>query len=72
VATGRVPMSHSIEKSWSYSVVSVTENISVAEAQLVMLNTMSHTLRYAVVLINRNKGIISTDLVVAQNNSPEY
>lgn len=73
VATGRVPMSHTIDKIMASPVISVTENISVAEAQLVMLKygvthlcvTLDGTDKSEV------KGIISEhDLVVAQANNP--
>lgn len=73
VATGRVPMSHTIDKIMASPVISVTENISVAEAQLVML-------KYGVTHLcvthdgtdkSEVKGIISEhDLVVAQANNP--
>lgn len=73
VATGKVPMSHTIDKIMASPVISVTENISVAEAQLVML-------KYGVTHLcvthdgtdkSEVKGIISEhDLVVAQANNP--
>jgi CBS domain-containing protein len=73
VASGRVPMSHTIDKIMASPVISVAENISVAEAQLVMLKygvthlcvTLDGTDKSEV------KGIISEhDLVVAQANNP--
>lgn len=73
VATGRVPMSHTIDKIMASPVISVTENISVAEAQLVMLK---HGVTHLCVTkdgTNKSevKGIISEhDLVVAQANNP--
>jgi CBS domain-containing protein len=73
VATGRVPMSHTIDKIMASPVISVAENISVAEAQLMML-------KYGVTHLcvtndgtdkSEVKGIISEhDLVVAQANNP--
>lgn len=48
VATGKIPMSHTIDKIMASPVISVTENISVAEAQLVMLKYgVTHLLCYA-------------------------
>lgn len=73
VATGRVPMSHTIDKIMASPVFSVTENISVAEAQLVMLK---HGVTHLCVTKDGTdksevKGIISEhDLVVAQANNP--
>jgi CBS domain-containing protein len=73
VATGRFPLSNSIDKIMASPVITVTENISVAEAQLVML-------KYGVTHLcvtqdgtdkSEVKGIISEhDLVVAQANNP--
>ena len=73
VATGRYPMSHSIDKIMSSPVIAVTPNISVAEAQLVMLK---HDVTHLCVTHDGTdksdiKGIISEhDLVVAQANNP--
>jgi CBS domain-containing protein len=73
VATGRFPLSNTIDKIMASPVITVTENISVAEAQLVMLKfsvthlcvTQDGTDKSEV------KGIISEhDLVVAQANNP--
>jgi len=73
VATGRFPLSNTIDKIMASPVITVTENISVAEAQLVML-------KYAVTHLcvtqdgtdkSEVKGIISEhDLVVAQAHNP--
>ena len=73
VATGRVAFSNTIDKIMASPVVTVTENISVAEAQLIML-------KYGVTHLcvthdgtdkSDVKGIISEhDLVVAQANNP--
>ncbi|MBC7523689.1 MAG: cyclic nucleotide-binding domain-containing protein [Flavobacterium sp.] len=73
VATGRFPMTHAIEKIMSSPVITVVENISVAEAQLVMLK---HDVTHLCVTFDGTdksdiKGIISEhDLVVAQANNP--
>jgi CBS domain-containing protein len=73
VATGRVAFSNSIDKIMASPVVTVTENISVAEAQLVMLK---HGVTHLCVTHDGTdksdiKGIISEhDLVVAQANNP--
>lgn len=73
VATGRVPLSHSVEKIMASPVITVSENISVAEAQLLMLkNTVSHL---CVTIDGTDKsevkGIISeNNLIVAQANNP--
>jgi CBS domain-containing protein len=73
VATGRVAFSNTIDKIMASPVITVTENISVAEAQLIML-------KYGVTHLcvthdgtdkSDVKGIISEhDLVVAQANNP--
>lgn len=73
VATGRFPLSNAIDKIMASPVITVAENISVAEAQLVML-------KYGVTHLcvtqdgtdkSEVKGIISEhDLVVAQANNP--
>ena len=73
VATGRFPMSHTIDKIMSSPVVTVTSNISVAEAQIIMLK---YNITHLVVTQDGTdkstiKGIISEhDLVVAQANNP--
>ncbi len=73
VATGRVAFSNTIDKIMAAPVITVAENISVAEAQLIMLKysvthlcvTQDGTDKSVV------KGIISEhDLVVAQANNP--
>lgn len=73
VATGRFPLSNSIDKIMASPVITVTENISVAEAQLVMLkHSVSHLcVTYDGTDKSEVKGIISEhDLVVAQANNP--
>lgn len=73
VATGRFPLSHTIDKIMSSPVVTVTPNISVAEAQLMMLK---HDVTHLCVTHDGTdksdiKGVISEhDLVVAQANNP--
>lgn len=73
VATGRFPLSNTIDKIMASPVITVTENISVAEAQLVMLK---HGVTHLCVTQDGTdksevKGIISEhDLVVAQANNP--
>jgi CBS domain-containing protein len=73
VATGRFPLSNPIDKIMASPVITVTENISVAEAQLVMLK---HGVTHLCVTQDGTdksevKGIISEhDLVVAQANNP--
>jgi len=73
VSTGIIPITQTIDKIMAFPVISVSENISVAEAQLVMLKygvthlcvTLDGTDKSEV------KGIISEhDLVVAQANNP--
>jgi len=73
IATGRIPASAAIETLMNAPVPTVNENISVAEAQLVMLKqgvthlcvTLDGTDKSEV------KGVISEhDLVVAQANNP--
>jgi len=73
VATGRVAFSNNIDKIMVSPVITVTENISVAEAQLVMLkHGVSHLcVTYDGTDKSEVKGIISEhDLVVAQANNP--
>lgn len=73
VATGRVAFSNTIDKIMAAPVITVTENISVAEAQLIMLK---HGVTHLCVTHDGTdksevKGIISEhDLVVAQANNP--
>lgn len=73
VATARFPMTHTVDKIMSSPVITVVENISVAEAQLVMLK---HDVTHLCVTFDGTdksdiKGIISEhDLVVAQANNP--
>ena len=73
VATGRFPMSHTIDKIMASPVVTVTSNISVAEAQI---NMLKYNITHLVVTQDGTdkstiKGIISEhDLVVAQANNP--
>lgn len=73
VATGRFPLTNSISKIMASPVITVTENISVAEAQLVMLK---HGVTHLCVTKDGTdksevKGVISEhDLVVAQANNP--
>ena len=73
IATGRFPISATIDKIMSSPVVTVVENVSLAEAQLLMLKhnvthlcvTQDGTDKSAV------KGIISEhDLIVAQASNP--
>ncbi len=73
IATGRFPISIAAEKIMSSPVIAVTENISIAEAQLVMLrNNVSHLCVTIDGSDNSSiKGIISEhDLVVAQASNP--
>ncbi|RXR22969.1 DUF294 nucleotidyltransferase-like domain-containing protein [Flavobacterium stagni] len=73
VATGRIPVLSLIPTLMNAPVITVTENISVAEAQLVMLK---HGVTHLCVTLDGTdksevKGIISEhDLVVAQANNP--
>ena len=73
IATGRFPISTSVDKIMSAPVVTVVENVSLAEAQLLMLKynvthlcvTQDGTDKSAV------KGVISEhDLIVAQSSNP--
>lgn len=73
IATGRYTITTTIDKIMSSPVVTVVENISLAEAQLIMLrNNVTH------LCVTRDgsdksdiKGIISEhDLIVAQANNP--
>lgn len=73
IATGKTPTTHTISEIMSAPVVAVTENISVAEAQLIMLK---HDVTHLVVTQDGTdksevKGIIAEhDLIVAQANNP--
>lgn len=73
VATGNFPLLSPIEKIMASPVITVVENISVAEAQLIMLK---HGVTHLCVTVDGTdksevKGIISEhDLVVAQANNP--
>lgn len=73
VATGRIAYTNTINKIMASPVITVTENISVAEAQLIMLK---HGVTHLCVTQDGTdksdvKGIISEhDLVVAQANNP--
>ena len=73
IATGRYPITETIDKIMSSPVVTVIENVSLAEAQLLMLkNNVSHL---CVTKDGTNKsvvkGIISEhDLIVAQASNP--
>ncbi|HQK39696.1 MAG TPA: DUF294 nucleotidyltransferase-like domain-containing protein [Flavobacterium alvei] len=73
IATGRIPISSTVDKIMSSPVVTVVENVSLAEAQLLMLKynvthlcvTQDGTDKSAV------KGVISEhDLIVAQASNP--
>ena len=72
VATGRIPMSHTVDKIMSSPVITVIDTVSVAEAQLVMLK---HDVTHLCVTLDGTdkseiKGVISEhDLVVAQANN---
>jgi CBS domain-containing protein len=73
IATGRFPITASIDKIMSNQVITVVENISLAEAQLVMLkNNVSHLIATADGTNQSEvKGIISEhDLIVSQANNP--
>jgi CBS domain-containing protein len=73
IATGRFPITASVDKIMSSPVITVLENVSLAEAQLLMLkNNVTHL---CVTLDGTNKsnvkGVISEhDLIVAQANNP--
>ncbi len=73
IATGRFPISTSIDKIMASPVITVPENVSLAEAQLLMLkNNVSH------LCVTQDgsdksdiKGVISEhDLIVAQASNP--
>jgi CBS domain-containing protein len=73
VATGKQAIQSHIDKIMTHAVITVSENISLAEAQLVML---SHKVHHLCVTIDGTiytdvKGVITqNDLVQAQANSP--
>ncbi|MFV5696446.1 DUF294 nucleotidyltransferase-like domain-containing protein [Flavobacterium sp. LB3P122] len=73
IATGRFPITISVDKIMSSPVITVVENVSLAEAQLLMLK---HNVTHLCVTqdgTNKSalKGIISEhDLVVAQASNP--
>ena len=73
IANGRFPLISTIDKIMSSPVITVPENVSVAEAQLLMLkNNVSH-LCVTVDGSDKSevKGVISEhDLIVAQANNP--
>jgi CBS domain-containing protein len=73
IATGRFPITATIDKIMSSPVVTVVENISLAEAQLVMLkNNVTHLIATTDGTNQSEvKGIISEhDLIVSQANNP--
>ncbi|RYJ52151.1 CBS domain-containing protein [Flavobacterium petrolei] len=73
IATGRYPLTVSVDKIMSSPVITVVENVSLAEAQLLMLK---HNVTHLCVTHDGTdksevKGIISEhDLIVAQANNP--
>ena len=73
IANGRFPLISTIDKIMSSPVITVPENVSVAEAQLIMLK---HNVSHLCVTIDGSdksdvKGVISEhDLIVAQANNP--
>lgn len=73
IANGRYPLISTLDKIMSSPVITVPENVSVAEAQLLMLK---HNVSHLCVTIDGSdksevKGIISEhDLIVAQANNP--
>ncbi|MDD2674306.1 MAG: DUF294 nucleotidyltransferase-like domain-containing protein [Flavobacterium sp.] len=73
IATGRYPITVSVDKIMSSPVITVVENVSLAEAQLLMLK---HNVTHLCVTHDGTdksevKGIISEhDLIVAQANNP--
>lgn len=73
IATGRYPVTVSVDKIMSSPVITVVENVSLAEAQLLMLK---HNVTHLCVTHDGTdksevKGIISEhDLIVAQANNP--
>ena len=73
IATGRFPVTISVDKIMSSPVITVVENVSLAEAQLLMLK---HNVTHLCVTLDGTdksdvKGIISEhDLIAAQANNP--
>ena len=73
IANGRFPLIATIDKIMSSPVITVPENVSVAEAQLLLLK---HNVSHLCVTIDGSdksdvKGVISEhDLIVAQANNP--
>ena len=73
IANGRFPLTSTVDKIMSSPVVTVSENVSVAEAQLMLLK---HSVSHLCVTVDGSdksdvKGVISEhDLVVAQSNNP--
>jgi CBS domain-containing protein len=73
IANGRFPLISTIDRIMSSPVITVPENVSVAEAQLIMLK---HNVSHLCVTIDGSdksdvKGVISEhDLIVAQANNP--
>ncbi|WP_293893255.1 DUF294 nucleotidyltransferase-like domain-containing protein [Flavobacterium sp.] len=73
IANGRFPLISTIDKIMSSPVITVPENVSVAEAQLLMLK---HNVSHLCVTIDGSdksevKGVIAEhDLIVAQANNP--
>ena len=73
IANGRFPLISTIDKIMSSPVITVPENVSVAEAQLLLLK---HSVSHLCVTVDGSdksdvKGVISEhDLIVAQANNP--
>lgn len=73
IAVGRFPLTALIDKIMSAPVITVSESVSVAEAQLILLK---HNVSHLCVTLDGSdksdvKGIISEhDLIVAQSNNP--
>ncbi|TDP58054.1 DUF294 nucleotidyltransferase-like domain-containing protein [Flavobacterium dankookense] len=73
IANGRFPLTSTVEKIMASPVITVAENVSVAEAQLLLLK---HNVSHLCVTNDGSdksevKGVISEhDLVVAQSNNP--
>ncbi|EKT4498427.1 CBS domain-containing protein [Flavobacterium psychrophilum] len=73
VATGKHAIQSHIDKIMTHAVITVPENISLAEAQLVMLSHKVHHLCVTIdgTIYTQIRGIITqNDLVQAQANSP--
>ncbi|MDI9258325.1 DUF294 nucleotidyltransferase-like domain-containing protein [Flavobacterium sedimenticola] len=73
IANGRFPITATVDKIMSAPVITVPENVSVAEAQLLLLK---HNVSHLCVTVDGSdktevKGVISEhDLIVAQANNP--